>query len=318
MKEFVQKIILFTVPLIILFFLFEAKISTHPTTFKYKKENLESQLQTIELLILGNSQAFGGINPDFFSVNGFNLCNNSQTLYYDSEITLEYYHKIRNLRYILINISHFSFWHIMQDSHEPWRAKFYYKFWDIEPQASSVSILNKYSNLSLLKPMVAIKRIFNKDVIDFYKVYHKNGWAFNDTVRTYEINEQESKDRIELFRKFYLHEERIVLNVKIVDNLLNSLIKNGVIPIFISTPLPKVYYSMIEPDVVEINKQILNDFSKKYDCKYFDYTTDNRFVKEDFIDVNHLNFIGAEKFSRIIQKEVLLQFEQKMNCKQEN
>jgi len=63
---------------------------------------------------------------------------------------------------------------------------------------------------------------------------------------------------------------------------------------------------MIPSDILITNNKILDDLCNKYRCKYYDYSNDERFIKTDFIDVNHLNFVGAEKFSRIVNNEILL------------
>ena len=212
------------------------------------------------------------------------------------------------LKYVLINISYFNFWHILEDSHEPWRKNFYYKYWDIKPEEAPISFINKYSNLSLYSPKTALKLIFsanNKD--NFFEVYKSTGWAINDTVRIYEINEAEAWDRISLFRKQYLHKKRIGKNKDTIEKYLSSLTNKKITPVFFSTPLPKIFASLINPEILSTNKKILDDLCKKYGCKYYDYTNDKRFIRTDFIDVNHLNFVGAEKFSRIIDKEIVLQ-----------
>lgn len=93
-------------------------------------------------------------------------------------------------------------------------------------------------------------------------------------------------------------------NIETIEKLLSSLTKKGVILVFFSTPLPGVFSIMINPEILSVNKKILDDLCKKYECKYFSYTNDRRFLKTDFIDVNQLNFIGARKFSRIIDKQI--------------
>ena len=223
-------------PLMLFIVFAEIKLSFIPTTYEFKRKNFETQLENIEILILGNSQAFGGINPEYLSVYGFNLCNNSQTLYYDTEITLKYLQKMPKLKYVLINISYFSFWHILEDSHEPWRKNFYYKYWDIKPEEAPISFINKYSNLSLYSPKTALKLIFsanNKD--NFFEVYKSTGWAINDTVRIYEINEAEAWDRISLFRKQYLHKKRIGKNKDTIEKLLSSLTNKKITPVFFNS-----------------------------------------------------------------------------------
>ena len=45
---------------------------------------------------------------------------------------------------------------------------------------------------------------------------------------------------------------------------------------------------------------------QKYpNVEYYDYSTDKRFVDEDFKDASHLTNIGANKFSKIIKEEIL-------------
>jgi len=306
MKRFLLRFLLFVLPIFLIILFAEIKLSAIPTTYEFKKKSFEAQLENVEILILGNSQAFGGINPEYLTRPAFNLCNNSQTFYYDAEITQKYLSELPKLKYVLINISFFSFWHIMEDSHEPWRENFYYKYWDIRPEEAGPVFINKFSHLSIYSPKTVLKLFFSpENDVNFFEVYNSNGWALNDTTRNYKINKEEAQGRIALFTKQYIHKNRIIQNNHTIEKLLSSLNKIGVTPIFFSTPLPSVFSSMIPSDILSENDQILDDLCDRYGCTYYDYSNDERFIKADFIDVNHLNFVGAEKFSRIINNEIL-------------
>jgi hypothetical protein len=42
----------------------------------------------------------------------------------------------------------------------------------------------------------------------------------------------------------------------------------------------------------------------KYHLSYFNHFKDDRFVEDDFWDDDHLNDVGAEKFTRILNEEI--------------
>ena len=48
---------------------------------------------------------------------------------------------------------------------------------------------------------------------------------------------------------------------------------------------------------------------KNPNVEYYDYSTDERFIDEDFYDASHLTDIGANKFSKIVKEEVLSSLE---------
>jgi hypothetical protein len=43
----------------------------------------------------------------------------------------------------------------------------------------------------------------------------------------------------------------------------------------------------------------------KYNCNYYNYLNDSRFCVSDYADNDHLSFIGAGKYSRIINYEIV-------------
>ena len=160
--------------------------------------------------------------------------------------------------------------------------------------------------MSLYGPRTALKRFFEPITVEFYNTYFKNGWGINDTIRINKIDKQESLAHQVFIRKHFLIKKRIATNIENVEKLLISLTKKGIRPIFISTPMPEVYFSILDSEVTIRNNQIIDDLCKQFDCDYYNYSNDKRFIRDDFIDVNHLNFIGAEKFSKIINQEIIL------------
>ena len=75
--------------------------------------------------------------------------------------------------------------------------------------------------------------------------------------------------------------------------------------VFLTTPVHHYYYENI--DLIKLQK--LHDtmifLMNKFHTSYFDYLKDARFTNRDFYNIDHLNSIGVEKFTRIIKDEVV-------------
>jgi hypothetical protein len=99
MKKFFLKLLCLLVPLLLFFIYLEFNLGKIPNSYSFKRECLEKRLDSIEVLVLGSSQVTYGINPNYFKLKGFNLSNISQSLYYDTRLTLKYVDKIRVKQY---------------------------------------------------------------------------------------------------------------------------------------------------------------------------------------------------------------------------
>ena len=88
---------------------------------------------------------------------------------------------------------------------------------------------------------------------------------------------------------------------------LAELAKNqGAKLVLIFTPLYKTYNDATNPAVLQEMASFVASLKQKYpNVEYFDYSTDERFVDEDFFDASHLTDIGATKFSYIVRQEIL-------------
>lgn len=73
----------------------------------------------------------------------------------------------------------------------------------------------------------------------------------------------------------------------------------------VTTPTYKTYFEKINKKRWGDTLEKLGYFQTKYDIQYFNYLTDQRFSIKDFQDNDHLNSRGAEKFSTIINNEIL-------------
>jgi len=84
---------------------------------------------------------------------------------------------------------------------------------------------------------------------------------------------------------------------------LNKILKNkGVKLILIEMPGSKYFIKNIPEQYLIKNNKLFDSIDKSMGIPYYNFTTDQSFDDEDFRDVNHLNYLGAKKFSLMFSK----------------
>jgi len=106
MKRFIQKTVLFILPLVILISPMEPLLRNIPNDYSYKMEYLTNNSNNITKLFLGNSHAFSGINPDYISGNSFNAGHLLQTIDLDYKILTKFDNNWKKLKIITIPIDY--------------------------------------------------------------------------------------------------------------------------------------------------------------------------------------------------------------------
>ena len=83
MRRFIQKVMLFASPLFLFVVASELIIRRIPNDYSYKNAYLRDNAGDVEVLVLGSSHGFYGVDPVCFSRRGFNASHLSQSLDYD-------------------------------------------------------------------------------------------------------------------------------------------------------------------------------------------------------------------------------------------
>jgi hypothetical protein len=98
MRSFLIRLAVFLIPLISLVFLYELFLTSITTSFTVKRDLVEQNLDSTELVAIGTSKIFAGINPSNLDYFAINLANNSQSSYYDIKILEKYIDKLPKLK----------------------------------------------------------------------------------------------------------------------------------------------------------------------------------------------------------------------------
>ena len=321
MKLFLKKILLFNFPLIIIIIMMDLYLSNMNSLYKEKANGMLEHANEIEILILGNSHALRGVNPKYFTYNTYNIANSGQSIYFDKEITLRSLERLNNLKYVFISLDYHSlYFSIQRGERNIWSyygngikhtSKNYNKA-DISPFLFGYSPLVSFS---LLKKDILTKWKFRNHAryIDFNT---EKGVCKTDTLIKGFITFSKTKindfSRINYTNRINLYDElintstekKIVLNE--LDKLITTLQKNGVTPIFFSTPTFKKYNTELDSSIINNNRIDAAVLCKKYNMEFWDYSINNDFIMHEFFNPDHLNKKGSARFSKILDSRLKL------------
>lgn len=300
MKKFIVKLLTFLLPFFILLFLIEASIRHIPNDYKSKREYIKKNGNNIEILALGSSHVYYGINPDFFSQNTFNLAHIAQTPEFDLKLFQHFLPQMPHLKLLIYPVSYFTFYWDLQSSAEAWRLKNYVIYYDLDEAQS----LQNYFEVLSVDPQRNYSRIMR-----FYK--HKKtevevtpkGWGFN-CLAEYSANlEQTASESAQ--RHTNIDGPFYSKNSSEVEEIVKICHEKGIQVLFVFPPAYKAYREQIN------KKQLSNTYNKidtlvsKYNnCQFVDLFTDTNYVAGDFLDADHLNNLGSKKMSQFLNEYI--------------
>lgn len=307
MKRFILKTFSILFPLIIIAFVMEILLRNIPNDYLYKKHYLDKHSSEIETLVLGNSHAFYGLNPEFFSSKTYNASHPSESLYYDYEILKKYQSNLKNLKTIVLPISYFSLFYRMEGSIENWRVKFYNIYYDI----NSSNKLADNSEVLGFKLDINCKRLLSYYVlgdpqISCSKLGYGLGYSSKnavDLIKTGQVavnrHTIENINAVEF--QFILQE-----NVQILKSIISWAEANNVHVLILTLPAYKTYTDHLNMTqlntTIKTTQEICDEYSN---CSYENFLTSSNFVAADFYNADHLSDVGAKKISIIVNQKIL-------------
>lgn len=307
MKKFIQNILGLGIVILLIIALIEISLLYIPNTYSYKRNYIESHINDIQCLLLGNSHIEEALNPKLMGEGVFNLAISGRPHIYDIELAKRYVPQMNNLNVVIIPID-YSMFYFGREKDNPneimAQPKFgdtykcmYTKYMGIHVDGFWYwpELLN--SKLDYLSRFTQSKKeSIECDSLGYIALPLSNrtsDWQYRFLPKIVDINMSKDQAKYnELYNQY-----------KVLAEVTRN---NGVRLVLLHTPTYITYQKYVKPSVEEE----LNDFvallQKEFPfVEYYDYSLDNRFVDEDFHDASHLTDVGATKFSKIVKEEVL-------------
>jgi len=306
-RKFIVKLTIFIVPLLLFWIYAEIGLNYVPTSYSKLQHNFYLYRNDIEVLILGNSESQLGIAPKYFQkYKGYNLSNVSQPIYASSQLVLNNLEELKNLKLVVISVGPLSFFTTSRGHREQWREKFYYHFWGLDPEYGEPNYTWNFKT-----GLYNFKTILSYAVQGFYKIptpyvdaIDSTGWERGYIKNSYEILNDETGEMIARIHLESVNFSYNHKNVEYIANLKKELDKKGVKLIIIQLPKSKYYLKNLPEELMIKNNLVLDSIYRHMDVPYYCFTSDPNYTDQDFRDVNHLNYIGAKKFSKTLSQVI--------------
>ena len=300
MKRFIIKTLLLVSPVFLLVVSMEHQLQQIPNDYSYKKSYLDNNSGEIQILILGASGGFLGINPVYISDNAFNACHVSESLDWSFKILKKYQNKLNSLDIIILQITYPSLWYKLENDIESWRVKNYAVYYGIK----SNSLKNNFEFLSnpFLMNIERLIKYYLKKNNDI--ACNSLGWGTGyKSELAIDLRETAKKAAFRHTVDIFSEENIILFNENLkVLNLFSEFCKQKNISlVFLTPPTYLSYRENIDYEQYNEMVKTINSFVKEHsNCYHLNFFDNNDFVAKDFFDADHLNEIGAEKLSLMI------------------
>ena len=159
MKNFLLKILIYTLPIVLVAVGLEIYVERIPNSYTYKRTYMEQHASEIQILVLGSSYAYDGIDAEVLP-NAFNLANSSQCFEDDYRLLLRYIVDMDSLQTVVLPLSYSSLQMVSSSN----RRGYYTIYMDLYPRWP----ISKYSfecfNLELMTKKIIIKLWMNLEL----------------------------------------------------------------------------------------------------------------------------------------------------------
>jgi hypothetical protein len=293
MKKFIKNLIIFAFPIVVLAIFIEVYLRNIPNDYSYKSKYLDANSKNIQVLFLGSSHSFFGINPEYIQLNGFNASHTSQSLDYDLEILKKYADRWDNLKYIIIPIDYFSLYSRLESGIESWRVKNYCVYYGLYSSYKVYDYTEILSN-KLQDNEKRINDFYNNNKSDITCTKLGFGTSYNSKKNNNIIE----TGRAAALRHKSKNDKYFTENKKVLVRMIEFCKKRNIKIIFYTSPAYKSY--SLNLDSTQLNRTINTTLTLATlypNVIYYNLLNDKSFVITDFYDGDHLNEIGAKKLT---------------------
>lgn len=272
--------------------IFNVNYDLQPEGFDYKLQEFKSREQ-IEVLVTGISYANYAIYEPFMSKETFNFALPSQDIFYDYQIVkhlMKFPQLKDHLKYVVITLCYYSFEN------------------DLSRSKQNLGILHRYiktlkdtHNYNNIKGIEILHDIYEQKYLidDYYKHIYMPDFLRNIT--NSDVPNQKYLAELQSSNNF---PETVIENEKILDEYMTMLEKNNIMPILVVCPTSKIYnqyYSDYSKDKFYCS---IDKIRLKHKFQLLDYFYSEQFDESEFYDGSHLNIKGAEKFAKLLEKDI--------------
>lgn len=267
-----------------------------------------------EGLITGLSYAESGINEQFFSRRFYNFAVSSQDIFFDfniAKLILDFSTCRNSIKYVIISLPIYAFGYDMSKSQSiiTERTEIYYPI---------LGTLHNYSNaknftLEYQQYRTQMSMICNHDYQR--RIYEHIAPAYKqeiDKVRTEKFNSSllsasDKKTFVQQINRECTKPYPLTIseNKQLIKEYIALLLGLNIKPIIVVCPVATLVYENLSSHIADEFNNIISELQNELDFQFLNFFSSTMFSDEDFFDPTHLNNQGAERFTRMLEAEII-------------
>lgn len=292
MKRFLIKILIFILFALIIAIVIEFVVRGVPNPYKYKISLIEKQKEDVQLLVLGSSTAYNGINPSFFDKKALNMALGGQGIMIDAFLVNRYLHQMPNLEAIILPIEYgtlfmpdvFGF----PDGLMSYRV--YYKY------DTNCFSFDSYEFFHRKSVRVKLERMLHGDVPQFSDSLGFCGENW--------IGDLEAEIAVKGVTAEDYSDNQIDKNINALCQIAELSERANVKLVIVSMPFHKSFRDLASPMQWSFTYNVIDSVIERYNNSLYlnYYSTD--FSDTCYLNASHLNIYGAELFSKMLAHDL--------------
>ena len=315
MRRIAIRTVLFLIPVAAAWCLLEWWMTHVPDSHSVKRENLLNVAPEIDTLVLGSSSAFWDIAPRELEGRTYNLANVSQTLYYDDQLLSQVLPEVPRLKRVILTINYVSFFFDMHGSDEETRQYYYWQRWRIRPSHfGDVFDPRMYSAVVLRTPGFAASSL-KQAALDYLRkgsfeaprpdvTILADGWSPQSAAKLPDLRPSVLDKKI-AFHHRLMKEANVELNLAALRHMVDTLEARGIELILVTPPVYEGYAARMNPEYWRRTQEFVADIVRNHSSvRYYSFLQTPGLGAESFLDEDHLNERGAERFSRLLNQDI--------------
>lgn len=299
MRKFLYNTFLYLLPIFLLILFIEMEYRSIPNDWSYKSQSIENMKEKIEILAIGSSLIYGGVNPKYFNQKCYNFGMNDQSINYNYFILKKYIDELPNLQYVIMSLSYPALAYRLEEGKAAFKKYYYIHYMNYNKLTlKDITSPEYYLTISNQSGTTVLKRLFQ------YWFYNKNnttcdsnGWFNNwpevlptDSLkRTLAINEAKHHEN-------YSFDPQ---NMEYLNKIIQLCAEQNVKLLLFTPPSTSYYINHFDPKKKEMLQRKGDSIASQYSfVRYINLLNNTTFTDSLFMDGTHLNTTGSKILSK--------------------
>lgn len=291
MRKFLLKTCLFLLPVLVLLVSVEAYMRSLPNAYRYKEEWMWKNGERVSTLLLGNSHGFFGLVPSAMGDSVFNLCSVSQRAKEDFYLLRRYASACPHLHTVVLVVDNSNLFDVPMEDEEPFRVTYYQLYMGCRNHSPVSRYAFEISSMEAC--------------LEKWKKYRELGDMGCDslgwgTSYRYDSRDKEALKEENVKPHVFNNWEATLGNAHDVRAIAQWCHQHNVKLVLLQMPVCKGYYRKMSKMQRYFISSLADACNKEFGALPADFSSCEQLSEDDFFDADHLNDVGARRFSQLL------------------